>query len=99
MGAIKVQIQDEIERRFRRVAMQQFGFAKGSLSLAAERAFDNYTKKAVSTENIKLRGLGTALRGALAHVKGKTSVELQHETSRMRAERAMKSVSGRKHIS
>jgi hypothetical protein len=37
------------------------------------------------------------LRGVLKHVK-KTSVELKHDTSKIRAERAMRGVSKRKHI-
>ena len=38
MGGIKVYISDEIERKFREVAMRLYGYRKGSLSIASENA-------------------------------------------------------------
>lgn len=39
MGSIKVNVDDKVERQFRRAAMQKFGYGKGALSEAAEAAF------------------------------------------------------------
>ena len=97
MGVIKLQVSEEVEKRFREAAMRQFGFEKGSLSLAGEKALGEFAKKSNVLRDVKVVGLGTALRGTLAHVKGKTSVEMQHEISKIRAEKAMKGVSRHKH--
>lgn len=73
MGELKIKIPNEIEQKFRRLAMQRFGFSKGSISNAAQEAIetwslDNQEKKVVNFE--KFRGI----------IKSKkTSVELQHE--------------------
>ncbi len=99
MGSIKVSVTDEVEKRFREVAMKRFGYHKGSLSLAAERAFDDFYKSSKAFEGVKVRPLGEVLSGVLSHVKNKTSVELQHEASKIRAELAMKGVSRRKRVS
>jgi len=38
MGGIKICISDELERRFREVAMRLYGYGRGSLSIASEKA-------------------------------------------------------------
>ncbi|MCD6357334.1 MAG: hypothetical protein J7L75_02025 [Thermoproteales archaeon] len=38
MGTLKIRIPDELERKFRETAMKLYGFKKGSLSVAAEKA-------------------------------------------------------------
>jgi hypothetical protein len=39
IGGIEVYIRDDVEERFRRLAMMVYGYGKGSLSKAAEEAF------------------------------------------------------------
>ena len=40
---MKVEVPKEIEEKFRKAAMQVFGYSKGSLSKAAEKAFASWT--------------------------------------------------------
>ncbi|MBI4170632.1 MAG: hypothetical protein HY514_02975 [Candidatus Aenigmarchaeota archaeon] len=43
MGTIKVDINDDVEKIFRKVAMNTFGFGRGSISRAAEAAFREWS--------------------------------------------------------
>jgi hypothetical protein len=38
MGGIKVYISDDVERKFREAAMRLYGYGRGSLSTASEKA-------------------------------------------------------------
>lgn len=84
MGEIKIKLSDETEKTFRRKAMERYGFAKGSISNAAEEALKKWTLETpkIKTNKDAVKGL----RGLLKHVK-KSSVELQHEIGRHRGER------------
>ncbi len=90
MGAIKVYISDELERRFREAAMRLYGYGRGSLSIAAENAF----KEWLSGASKALEATGSiedpveAIYGMLSHVK-RTGVELQHEARELRSKRAL----------
>jgi len=96
MGYIKIQVSDEVEKRFRQAAMSRFGYTKGALSLAAERAFSEWAgsdeeiiqevRKIV--KKVRVRDVASEIRGLLKHVKGKTSTELKHEISKIRAKKA-----------
>ena len=46
MGELKVKLPDRLERRFREYALKKYGYKKGALSMAAERAIIEITKKA-----------------------------------------------------
>ena len=81
MGELKIKVADVIELEFRKQAMLLFGHKKGSISVAAEQAMKNW----VSLETRPVTPI-ESLKGVLKHVK-KSSVELQHEISGMRAER------------
>ena len=89
MGTIKVIVGDEVERRFRRVAMGRYGYGRGALSEAAEAALSEWS----SGEDMELDlppGLEdpvSAIEGLLANTRG-TSVELQHDARRIRVRRA-----------
>jgi len=100
MGSIKVQVSEETEKRFRETAMRHFGFEKGSLSLAAERAFLDWSLRMKKVEKFitDVKDPASEIRGILSHVK-KTSVELQHEASKIRAEKAIESANRREHLS
>lgn len=86
MGSLKVTIDDEAEERFRRAAMKKFGYGKGALSKAAEAALDEWASKVDFPSNrIEIPDPVEAIKGILKTARGSTSVELQHEVSKMRA--------------
>ena len=84
MGEIKVKLSDEVERAFRQNAMREFGYGKGSLSEAAEKALKAWSKERDIPEHpfVPVR----ELLGMLKHVK-KSSVQLQHEVGAIRSRR------------
>nr|MDO8043851.1 hypothetical protein [Candidatus Baldrarchaeota archaeon] len=45
MGSIKVNVSDDVEKRFRMLAMRLFGYGKGALSVAAEKAFSEWVAR------------------------------------------------------
>jgi bifunctional pyridoxal-dependent enzyme with beta-cystathionase and maltose regulon repressor activities len=76
MGEIKIKISDEIERKFREMAMKNFGYSKGSISQAAQKAIADWI-----VTNIKIEIIEDPIKsisGLMKKVK-KTSLELQHE--------------------
>ncbi len=93
MGGIKVYLPDQLERKFREVAMRLFGYGKGSLSLASERAIELWLSQVSEVLEVgeSIEDPVEAIFGMLSHVK-KTGVELQHEAGEIRAKRALNSV-------
>lgn len=90
MGSIKVTIDDEVEERFRRVAMKRFGYGKGALSEAAEVAFSEWSSKEDVAE-VAITGMEdpvAAIEGLLKHVT-ESSVELQHKAAKLRAKKVL----------
>jgi len=76
MGEIKIKISDEIERKFREMAMRNFGYSKGSISQAAQKAIADWI-----VTNIEIEIIDDPIKsisGLMKKVK-KTSLELQHE--------------------
>ena len=97
MPSIKVRLSEETEKEFREAAMRHFGFRKGALSLAAERALSDWARKDRERGTI-VTSIGdpvSAIEGLLPHVK-KGSVELQHEARKIRARRALHHTSHRR---
>ena len=86
MGGIKVYISDELERKFRETAMRLYGYGKGSLSVACEKAISMRLSQASEILNIAelIEDPIEAIYGMLSHVK-KSGVELQHEARGIRA--------------
>ncbi len=86
MGSIKVNVSDDVEKRFRMLAMRLFGYGKGALSVAAEKAFSEWVARV--SEVLEVVGFlddpVDAIYGMLSHVK-KSGVELQHEARKIRA--------------
>lgn len=76
MGQMKIIIPDEIEYKFRRVAMKKFGYQKGAMSEAATLAIAGWADSYEEETNEK--NPVDSIFGLLKHVK-KTSVQLQHE--------------------
>ena len=91
--SLRVELDKELERKFRELAMRRYGYSKGAIKKATEIAIKKWTKEepleekqsSKTTENsIKL------IEGTLSHLRGKkTSVQLQHEAMKLWAERAM----------
>jgi len=93
MGSIKVVIDDKTEERFRMAAMKKFGYGKGAISEAAENALAEWASRvdvdlgssALNPDPVEtIQGLLTT-RGRRTST---SSVELQHEASKIRARRA-----------
>ncbi|MCD6470005.1 hypothetical protein J7L29_04320 [Candidatus Bathyarchaeota archaeon] len=91
MGGIKVYISDELERKFREAAMRLYGYGKGSLSVACEKAISMWLSQVSEILNIVelIEDPIEAIYGMLPHVK-KSGVELQHEARRIRARKILK---------
>jgi hypothetical protein len=90
MAGIKVYVRDEVEKKFRQLAMMVYGYGRGSLSKAAEEAFIQWTAQyetLLKEISIPDDPVG-AIRGMLAEVK-KTGVELQHEARRIRTAKTL----------
>jgi hypothetical protein len=89
VAGIKVYVQDDMEEKFRRLAMMVYGYRRGSLSKAAEEAIRQW----ITEHEGLLKGVNVpedpvgAIRGVLAGVR-KSGVELQHEARRIRAVKA-----------
>ncbi len=79
MGEIKIKISDETEKQFRMLAMQKFGFGKGSISEAAAEAIENWAGS--GNEDKSFRFSFKKMKGVLRNIK-KSSVELQHDAWR-----------------
>lgn len=91
MAGIKVYVRDEIEKKFRRLAMMVHGYGRGSISKAAEEAFVQWMMQheAILKEiNIPDDPVG-AIKGMLAGVN-RSGVELQHEARKIRMVKAIK---------
>ena len=102
MGHLKIQIPDEVEKRFREFAMRRYGHKKGALSIAAEDALEKWTsgneKKEIAKSVARkiTKNPVDEIEGLLSHVKGKTSVQLQHEAGKIRAKTALEYLKKRK---
>ncbi|MDI6721209.1 MAG: hypothetical protein QMD85_02370 [Candidatus Aenigmarchaeota archaeon] len=87
--SLRLEIDEELEKKFREIAMREFGYEKGSLKKASEIAISNWVnerrrKPLKRTENpIKL------VKGMMSEYRGKyTSVELQHEATKIWTKKA-----------
>lgn len=91
MGEIKVYIPDDLERKFREIAMRLYGYGKGSLSIASEKAISAWLSQVSEFLEVaeSIEDPVKAIYGILLQVK-KTGVELQHEAKKIRAEKALK---------
>jgi len=89
MKDMKIYLPEELEKRFKKMSMDTYGYGRGSISKAATEAIRRWTteREEISKFEIPEDPIG-AIRGMLKHVK-KSSVELQHEASKIRARRAL----------
>ena len=80
MAGLRLQLREDLERRFRETAMRRFGFGKGALTRAAEQAFESWMSTA--REDVHFEGDPVkAIDGILQEMK-LNSVELQHSVRR-----------------
>jgi len=85
MAGLRLQLRDDLEKRFRETAMRRFGFGKGALTRAAEQAFERWLSTA--KENVRFEGDPIkVIDGILVGMK-MNSVELQHSVRRAWATR------------
>ncbi len=89
MAGIKVYVPDEVEEKFRRLAMMVYGYGRGSISKAAEEAFMHWMMRheAILKEVDVPEDPAGAIRGMLPGLK-KSGVELQHEARKARVVKA-----------
>jgi hypothetical protein len=87
---IKVELDEQLEREFRQLAMKKFGYSKGSIKKATETAIRQWTETVSGTgpnsESKERQGGGSAvdlLTGLLKNTAHKTSVKEQHEIRRL----------------
>ena len=85
MSAIKVLVDEEVAEEFRRTAMKVFGYRKGSLSKAAQEAFQKWVQGyAAMVRDVQIPEEPIeAIAGQLEGVR-LPSVELQHEARKIR---------------
>ena len=84
---LKVELEKELEHKFREAAMRKYGYQKGSLQKATKEALGNWVMQQ-STKIPKVDDPFKLVRGILSHLKGKTtSVELQHEAVKLWAKK------------
>ena len=84
---LKVELEKELENKFREAAMRKFGYSKGSLKKASKEAFGNWIMQQ-SRKVPKVEDPFRLVEGILGHLKGKkTSVQLQHEAKELWAKK------------
>ena len=84
---LKVELEKELEHKFREAAMMKYGYQKGSLQKATKEALSSWIMQQ-STKVPKVEDPFSLVEGMLSHLKGKkTSVQLQHEAAKLWAKK------------
>ena len=84
---LKVELEKELEYRFREAAMRKYGYQKGSLQKATKEALSNWVMRQF-TKVPQVKDPFKLVEGILSHLRGKTtSVELQHEATKLWAKK------------
>ena len=78
--SLRLELGENLENRFRKAAMEVYGYEKGSLTKAAQKAFEFWLSME-KQNNVRDSGDPVKLiEGMLLPLKGKyTSLQLQHE--------------------
>lgn len=93
MAGLRLQVRDDLERRFRETAMKRFGFGKGALTRAAEQAFERWLSTA-KQEDVRFEGDPVkAIDGILEEMK-LSSVDLQHSVRRAWSSKVSRNATG-----
>mgnify|MGYP001579925454 CR=1 FL=1 len=84
---LKIELDKEIEHKFREAAMKKYGYKKGSLQKATHEALSSWVMQQ-SDKVPKVEDPFKLVEGMLGHLRGKmTSVELQHEATKLWAKK------------
>jgi hypothetical protein len=90
LAGLRLQVRNDLEKRFREAAMRRFGFGRGALTRAAEQAFERWLSSA--KENVRFEGDPVkAIDGILGEMK-LNSVELQHSVRKAWASKVSRNV-------
>lgn len=88
MKPLRVYLPEELEKRFRKISMESYGYSHGSLSRAAMEAIRSWIRGRETVSQVEIPDEPVrAVRGLLRNVK-KSSTALQHEAAEIRAKRA-----------
>lgn len=94
MAGLRIQLPDELEKLFRKMAMIHYGYGRGSLSRAAEEAIRRWVAFQLQAEKKEFEGDPVkAIEGLLADVHV-DSVELQHLAGKIWVRKVLGDVSG-----
>lgn len=82
---LKIDLNKELEKKFRVLAMKKYGYSKGAIKKALESAIEKWIREALLTKSeTKVKDPVAMMEGLLIELKGKkTSVELQHEAKEL----------------
>jgi len=72
---IKVEVSEELAKRFRKKAMEKYGYKKGAVKKALEGLMEEFSRKGSAEEKPHWDSLVGVIKD---DYKGVTSVELQH---------------------
>jgi hypothetical protein len=76
---IKVEVDEELARRFRRKAMEKYGYKRGAVKKALQKLMEDYASRRSGESD------WSAVRGAIKEdYKGMSSVVLQHSIWRIK---------------
>ncbi|MEM3081773.1 MAG: hypothetical protein QXH35_08825 [Nitrososphaerota archaeon] len=93
--SIRIILGEELERRFRELAMRRFGYGKGALSKAATEAIANWLQQTQASEKIGFVGDPVdAIAGLLSDIDV-DAVELQHRAAEMWRLKVLRDASNR----
>jgi len=83
---LKVELEEDLEKKFREAAMRKYGYMRGSLQKATHEALEEWVMQK-STTIPKISQTGDSFKlveGILSHLRGKkSSVQLQHEVGKL----------------
>jgi hypothetical protein len=89
---IKVELDQQLEKEFRQLAMKKFGYSKGSIKKATETAIRQWTETEFGTRptsmseerrESKAKTAVDLLTGLLKDTRHKSSTEEQHEVRKL----------------
>ena len=87
--SLRLEVKEDLEKRFRKAAMQAYGYEKGSLKKAAEEAFEFWIAMGGRNGMPEIENPLKLIEGGLSHLRGKyTSVQLQHESNKLWVKKA-----------
>ncbi len=82
--SLRLEIDEDLEKKFREAAMREFGYGKGSLRKASEVALLKWVNERSKRPVKEVENPVKLIKGMLSKYRGKyTSVELQHEATKI----------------